>query len=212
MTIQVKKGIEADFFEDGARMERLDVVFASRYLDALAQCRHGLETTDSWAVAFAASLQWWPIVLQHLLIGMNAHIGLDLGIAAARTAPGEALPGLKNDFDKINEILRSLIDEVERELARVCPLLRLLDNVAGRTDETIIGFGMHRARDDAWAVAQSLASLDPAAQAERIAELDRQVAHTGRLLRHPGILIGAVIRIIRLGERGTVAQIIGRLA
>ena len=149
VTIQVKKGIEDDFFEEGARMERLDVVFANRYLDALAQYRQGLDTTASWAVAFAASLRWWPIVLQHLLMGMNAHINLDLGIAAARTAPGEALPGLKNDFDKINEILRSLVDEMERELARVWPLLRLLDNVAGRTDETIIGFSMDRARDNA---------------------------------------------------------------
>ncbi len=212
VTIQVKKGIEDDFFEEGARMERLDVVFANRYLDALAQYQHGLETTDSWAVAFAASRRWWPIVLQHLLIGMNAHINLDLGIAAARTAPGKAMPGLKNDFDKINEILSSLVDEVERQLARVWPLLRLLDNVAGRTDETIIRFSMDRARDDAWAVAQSLASLDQAAQAERIAELDRQVARMGRLLRHPGLLIGTVVRIIRLGERGTVAQIIDKLA
>ncbi len=212
VTNQVKRGIEDDFFEDGARMERLDVVFANRYLDALAQYRQGMETTDSWAVAFAASLRWWPIVLQHLLIGMNAHINLDLGIAAARTAPGEALPGLKNDFDKINEILGSLVDEVERELARVWPLLRLLDKVAGRMDEKIIGFSMDRARDDAWAVAQSLAWLDQAAQVERIAELDGQVARLGRLLRHPGVLLGTVVGIIRLGERGTVAQIIGKLA
>jgi len=212
VTIQVGKGIEEDFFDDPARMERLDVVFANRYLDALAQYRQGLETTDSWAVAFAASQQWWPIVLQHLLIGMNAHINLDLGIAAARTAPGQALPGLKNDFDKINEILSSMVDDVERELARVWPLLRLLDKVAGRTDETIIRFSMDRARDDAWAVAQILASLDQVAQAERIAQLDGQVARMGRLLWHPGLLIGTAVRIIRLGERGTVAKIIDKLA
>ena len=39
-------------------------------------------------------------MLQHLLIGMNAHISLDLGIAAARTAPGEALPVLTQGIDQ----------------------------------------------------------------------------------------------------------------
>ena len=151
-------------------------------------------------------------MLQHLMMGMDAHIKLDLGVAAARTAPGEALPGFKNDFDKINEILRSLIDDVERDLARVWPLLRFLDKVAGRTDEKIIGFSMDKARDDAWAVAQSLASLEQEAQAQRIAELDRQVARMGRLLGHPGLLFGMLLGIVRLGERGTVSQISGKLA
>jgi Family of unknown function (DUF5995) len=32
VTIDVKKGIAAGRFQDGARMERLDVVFANRYL------------------------------------------------------------------------------------------------------------------------------------------------------------------------------------
>ena len=44
VTIQVKTGIEEGFFEDGARMERLDVVFANCYLDALAQYRQGMAT------------------------------------------------------------------------------------------------------------------------------------------------------------------------
>ena len=33
VTIKVKEGIEEDFFEDGERMERLDVIFANRSLD-----------------------------------------------------------------------------------------------------------------------------------------------------------------------------------
>ena len=83
-------------------------------------------------------------------------------------------------------------------MSRVWPLLRLLDKVAVRTDETIIGFSMDRARDDAWTVAQSLGSLDQAAQAELIAELDGQVARRGRLLRHPGLLIAFVTTSGRL--------------
>ena len=34
VTLQVEKGIAVGRFDDGARMERLDVVFANRYLEA----------------------------------------------------------------------------------------------------------------------------------------------------------------------------------
>ncbi|MGQ7867907.1 DUF5995 family protein [Sunxiuqinia sp. sy24] len=33
-TIKVKEGIENNYFDDGPRMEQLDVVFAQRYIDA----------------------------------------------------------------------------------------------------------------------------------------------------------------------------------
>jgi hypothetical protein len=34
VTITLKEGIASGFFDDGSRMEQLDVVFAKRYLDA----------------------------------------------------------------------------------------------------------------------------------------------------------------------------------
>jgi len=43
----------------------------------------GQTPTESWVKAFDATEFWWLIVLQHLLMDMNAHINLDLGIAAA---------------------------------------------------------------------------------------------------------------------------------
>src|SRR5438105_8150490 len=39
VTIKVKEGISAVRFDDGARMEQLDVTFANRYLDALQRFR-----------------------------------------------------------------------------------------------------------------------------------------------------------------------------
>jgi len=58
-------------------------------------------------------------VPQHLLLGMNAHINLDLGVAAARVCPADQLPNLKNDFDRINLILSDLIGAVQEELAEI---------------------------------------------------------------------------------------------
>ncbi len=208
VTVRVKEGIADGFFDDGERMERLDVLFANRYLEAFEQYQNNEAPTTSWQIAFDASRQWWPIVLQHLLLGMNAHINLDLGIAAARTSPGDAVHDLKSDFNKINEILAALVDGVERELAHIWPILGLLDRVAGRTDEALINFSMKKARDHAWNVVETLAPLEATEQMSQIDHLDKEIAALGRKVRHPGLIIGTVTKTIRLGERGTIPQII----
>ena len=87
VTIKVKEGIAAGRFDDGPRMERLDVTFANRYLEALARFRNGQPPTPCWLLSFETAATWAPIILQHLLLGMNAHINFDLGIAAATTCP-----------------------------------------------------------------------------------------------------------------------------
>ena len=209
VTIQVKKGIEDGFFDDGGRMERLDIIFAQRYLDAFEEYRSGGTLTRSWLFALEATEQWWPIVLQHLLLGMNAHINLDLGIAAARTAPHGQLPDLQDDFNRINTILASLVGGVEDELAQIWFTLGLLDRFLGNIDEALINFSMKKARDHAWSVAERLAPLNEAEQAREIERLDsEEVLKLARLVRYPGIIGGTVTKIIRLGERGTVPRII----
>src|ERR1700759_2160343 len=51
VTSKVKGGIARNDFEDGVRMERLDVLFANRYLTALDQWKKDLPLSDSWRVA-----------------------------------------------------------------------------------------------------------------------------------------------------------------
>src|SRR5512141_593547 len=76
VTKAVKEGIAAGRFENGPRMERLDVAFANRYLEAFDRHRRGLEPTRSWRAAFAAGSHRRVVIMQHLLLGMNAHINL----------------------------------------------------------------------------------------------------------------------------------------
>jgi hypothetical protein len=75
-------------------------------------------------------------------VGISAHLNLDLGIAAAETAPAHALAGLRRDFDRINEIIASLITHVEHDIAEVSPWIGLLDRIGGRHDEEIVRFSM----------------------------------------------------------------------
>src|ERR1700692_597924 len=73
VTIKVKEGIAAGLFEDGPRMEKLDVTFANRYLAALGSFRRGEPLSKCWLTSFRLAANWPPIILQHLLTGMNAH-------------------------------------------------------------------------------------------------------------------------------------------
>ncbi|ADE16190.1 hypothetical protein Nhal_3138 [Nitrosococcus halophilus Nc 4] len=208
VTLNVKKGIEAGIFDSGERMERFDVIFANRYLKAFNNYQQGLPITQAWKVAFDAAQQWWPIVLQHLLLGSNAHINLDLGITAAETSPGEQLPDLKGDFDKINGILVSTVDGVEEELTQVWPLLGFLDRVVGEVDEKIAGFSLNKSRDRAWRVAEQLAPLSETERQQELDQLDKKVAMQGKIIQDPGLSGMTLLRLVRLGERGTVPEII----
>jgi hypothetical protein len=95
VTQSVKEGIAAGRFQNGPLMERLDIVFANRYLDAISQFQAGRQPARSWAVALEATSDRFPLILQQLLAGMNAHTNLDLGIATAQVAPGDQLPESK---------------------------------------------------------------------------------------------------------------------
>lgn len=206
MTVAVKAGFAQGMFEDGARMARLDVVFANRYLGALASYRRSEPASECWRVALEATDDRRPILLQHLLLGMNAHINLDLGVAAAETAPGPAFASLKNDFDRINQILANSIDRVQADVGSLSPALSLLDRVGGRTDEAIINFSIDRARQCAWTFASQLAARPSSAWAEAIASQDRQIASLARRIATPRPWVTVSMLWIRVRESWDVRR------
>lgn len=208
VTIRVKEGIANGEFEDGKRMERLDVIFANRYLEAFEQHQSQKETTISWKLAFDTCKRWRPIVLQHLLLGMNSHIDLDLGIAAAEAAPREKVKDLKDDFNKINEILASQVNGVQDELAKVWPLLKLLDRLAGNVDESLANFGMKISRAKAWRVAEMLSPLSSEDRTIKIKDLDNDTFKIGKTILYQGYIIWLVLLLIRVGEMRSVPKII----
>jgi hypothetical protein len=208
VTLRVARGICEGQFEDSSRMGRLAVLFANRYLEALELYQQGKAVSASWQLAFDVAGQWWPIVLQHLLLGINAHINLDLAVAAAATSPGPALPGLKNDFNRINSILAGLMDSVKTELTTIWPLLSLIDRFSGTSDDVLINFSMSKARECAWQAAERLAAADFAQQVSLVEQLDGRVVAVGNLVRRPGVLAGVKTRVIRLGEPKFVREVI----
>jgi hypothetical protein len=205
VTIEVREKIAEGYFDDNARMEKLDVVFANRYLEAYYQYQNGEPSTLSWTLSFEKSRSWNPMVVQHLLLGMNAHISLDLGIAAAEVSKGKDIQLLHSDFMKINEILASLVDHVQWQLAKMWPLLKPIDWIAGKLDEKLAIFAMDIARDAAWQVASDYSRL--ATEPDKMIYLknrDEKVKNFGSKIATPGFVLSIIIKIFRLMETGSV--------
>jgi hypothetical protein len=212
VTRAVEQGINDGIFTTPDRLTQLTISFAQRYLDAWNAHESGGRPTESWQMAFGAAAQWRPTVLQHLLLGMNAHINLDLGIAAASVAPGVAIDDLRTDFEQINEVLASLVQTIQRQLGRISPLYRFIDDVGGDTDRAVVNFSIARARDEAWTFATVLAAADPAQARERIAAQDRFVARLGRAIRRPSVVTSTGLLAVRLTERRRSGQVIELLS
>jgi hypothetical protein len=187
VTQAVREAIAAGRFDDGERMERLDVIFANRYLTAYREYRSGEMPSRAWLQAFEAARSDRHIILQHLFIGMNAHINLDLGIAAARVAPGAGLAGLEGDFNRINDILASLTPTVELEIDMASPEFKDVTGLAPKLELHMIGLGMRETRDRAWKLAQTLAPLDPCDQVAEIARRDDEAVVLGEVIVHEGL-------------------------
>jgi hypothetical protein len=213
VTVAVKHGIAAGRFEDGPRMERLDVVFANRYLEAFDAHRRDGKATESWQVAFAVGSSRRAVIMQHLLLGMNAHINLDLAIAASTVCPGAAIAGLERDFNEINAVLSELEADVEREVCSLSPWIDRLDHIDPSAGRVIANFSIDRARACSWQAAQRLAALSTEARVTAIAEIDADVALLARLIARPiGFVINLNLILVRLRETWDVRKVIATLS
>ncbi|PIF33522.1 hypothetical protein CLU81_4138 [Flavobacterium sp. 9] len=206
VTVKVKEGIRDGSFQNGERMEKLDVIFANRYLKAYYQYKGKEKPSECWGFAFEQTEKYWPIVVQHLLLGINAHVNLDLGIASAQVSTVEDIAGLKADFDKINAILSNLVGGVEKCLIKIWPTLTMILKWTGKIDNFFIDFSMETARDGAWKFANEFVAV-PENERESCTKLrDERITEIARLVSNPGYFVSAFFKFIRLFERGTVAQ------
>jgi len=208
VTVEVRAAILAGRFDDGPRMDRFDTLFGNRYFDAYDAWRRTRGGPRCWREAFGLLDDPDTIIVQHLVLGVNAHINLDLAVAAARTSPGAAIHELRDDFLLINDILAEVVLAVQDTIGADSPYLWLLDQFGGRTDERILDFSIRRSRQEAWNNAVLLANHpDP----ETEDALDLRAALLARLIARPGGLVRPAIQLIRSAENDDVPAVIAHL-
>jgi hypothetical protein len=218
--MRITKAVEAALlqgtvFQDNERMAQLDVTFANRYLTALNGYFHpdlfpGI--SGCWLASFAGAETAGDTTVQHMLSGVAAHIGLDLGIATQQVCGSPAnLQQFQGDYDQINTVLAQQVQTVLAEINAVSPLLADLYLVLGKHEMALIDDGLGGSRVVAWTLASSLAGQPSAQQALTIAAQDALVAGLIASLFTPPEPLEAVAQIVARQENPNIAQVIADL-
>jgi hypothetical protein len=201
-TRAVGEALDRGAFEDPAWVEHWDVVFAGYYLDAFAAHRRDpASTPPTWRTAFGADPGLPPEA--HVLLGMNAHINVDLPQALIDVlAPGDfsdpVLMGMRRrDHERIDRVLAERVAAEDAELHRQGGRRRALDRVLTPVNRSASRVFLREARRTVWANTAVLhaARLEgPRCYARRVAELDAAGADRVRELLRPGpVLLRLVV-------------------
>lgn len=206
MTTQVLKGIQQKKFEDNPRMVLLDLAFAQRYLEAWDNYSNGIKCTNSWYIAFEAAQNKNLLILQHIFLGMNAHINLDLGISAASVMPYRKINPLKKDFENINNVIASINQKVQDSLNKICYPVQLIDQLSNGKDNAVLDFAISKARDTSWTTAV-IASNTPNFMKEQVINIvDYAAAKVATQILSPKILTPALLKELKKCESSDIVK------
>jgi hypothetical protein len=200
VTCRIKEEIANKSFQNCIRMEKLDILFASRFIEACNSVKNSKPLSSSWQIAFESASSPQAIIMQHLLLGMNAHINLALGIAAAETMKDEEIEGVREDFERINTILYAMINRIEDQLGKVSPAILLLNLHKKSYDEMLIQFSIKTARDGAWKFATELSDKTGKAYSKCIASRDMKIHFIGKCIANPSKWLSFTLKFIRMFE------------
>lgn len=206
MTAQVLKGIQQKKFEDNPRMILLDIAFATRYLEAWENYNKGNKCSNSWYLAFEASKNKDLLILQHIFLGINAHINLDLGISAASIMPYRKINPLKTDFERINSVIASINQNVQDSLNKICYPVNLIDKLSNGKDNVILDFAISKARDTSWATAVISSNTPNFLKESVINIVDYAAAKVASQILNPKLLSSTLAKELKKCESSDVVK------
>lgn len=189
MTEEIMNRVREGFFSDSRWVEELIVVFANHYREAFEDYERDRRRAIpmAWYLSFDASLVGQGLIIQDLMLAMNAHINYDLPFALVHVGIDDDRPLRLRDYGRINEVLSDTICQIQhRVLALYSPSLVLIDRLFGSVGGWITRAAIQRARRRAMAWAISLAEARCAAKRQRVAcQIAARAAAIGNLILLP---------------------------
>ncbi len=164
MTDGMMKAIADKRFQDNPWVEQLLHRFADYYFDALACFDCGEEVPLVWLEVHDAATHKKLHVLQHLILGINAHINYDLVLTLFdllqhewRHLPQDIRRMRYEDHCMVNQIISETIDRVQDEVVEdYAPSMDLVDRLMGRLDEKLLSRLIRKWRADVWENTQAM--------------------------------------------------------
>jgi hypothetical protein len=161
ITREIKQRVESNRFEDGVWVTRYAVDFANLYRLALARYeeRQRSFVAKSWIVSFNISSQGQALLIQDLVLGINAHVNHDLPLALEQVSIDPNREIRHRDHNAVNDALKTttipVMDQIEKMYA---PGLTLFNLLPEAFEQEITGFKLEKAREHAWREAVALAN------------------------------------------------------
>jgi hypothetical protein len=195
-TIAVAEAIGSGGFIDPDWTERWDVAFASLYLDAIEADMSGGTPTRPWQTAFSAPRSLPP--LNHVLLGMNAHINFDLPQALVMVITDEEFdaPAImakrEEDHRAIDGVLAARVAAEDDELVSVSGPGSMLNRVLRPLNQRASQRFLRESREKVWANAVALSHArrqGPQAYAAVLGELEELSAAKVSALTAPGLVL-----------------------
>lgn len=209
--------LQAGGFTDSLWSARYLVCFGNLYRRALLAYEEGHleEVPKSWQIAFDAARDQTGLVLQHLILGINAHINHDLALALGEVGIGADRDARYRDHARVNTILEEATGRLKTQVSTLhAPILQRLDWVAGRINDDITNFSIPRARDHAWGFAIAIEGAKSRGErALLLRTLDDQAAVMARLVLSPASRHPVLLRVVRTAERvdGALRRVVGAI-
>ena len=186
---EMRDRVARNAFLDSRWVHRYAVAFANLYREALEAYDGGrvADVPKAWRLCFDAARGGSGLVLQDLLLGVNAHVNNDLPLALTRISIDPDREQRRRDHDAVNAVLAAVMQRaVERLTALYAPGFAALDRGAGELDEMVSLFSLEVARDSAWESAVSLANARSPFESGLAGRLiSSRAAVLGRLLLAP---------------------------
>ena len=206
VTSQVAGSIDNSVFADGERMNVLATNFAEHYVQAW---RNVIERPRCWQASWDVVGDDRLLIVQHLLLGINAHVNYDLPQATAKAGRRAGdLSSVRGDFDAINDVLTTTSGLVLRDLDHV---VRWANEIAALGGGTVFNFSLQVARDRAWQAAERLFAMDDDAQRAYLEELDEAVSVVAYLVTRPSLPVEILVRVARRFEPHDARRVIAAL-
>lgn len=192
-------------FSDNDWVDRYAVTFANLYLDALENYEEDRydRVPKAWRLCFDLARAADGLVLQDMLLGVNAHVNHDLPFALEAISIDPDRARRYEDHRAVNDVLASVVERATVRIAALyAPGLEPLDEIAGSLDELLALFSLQVARDSAWESALTLSNARNGVERGLTCSLiGSRAAVMSRLLRAP-TLKPAVMDACRRLEAG----------
>lgn len=159
MTANMHAAIGRGDFADGPWVAGLLARFADYYFEALRSWEVDPDSAPRvWQSAHASTRDADAVVLQQLLLGVNAHINYDLVLTVHDVLADEwnvmttaRRERCFDDYCRVNAVIAATIDAVQDDvLAPAIAFSVILDRLMGRLDEYMISRLVSSWRDHTW--------------------------------------------------------------